>query len=112
MGSAAGGGRNGRSANDYLERVRRALAKHKKYPDEARKLKQEGTARIALVLARDGTVLNVRIADGSGFPLLDEASLQMARDASPVPRVPDDVEGDSVRIALPVTFSIGFFGRF
>jgi protein TonB len=66
---------------------------------------------ISLHLVRDGTVLGVQIAKPSGFPL-DEAASQMARDASPVPRVPDDVDGDSVKIALPVTFSLGFFGRF
>jgi protein TonB len=111
-GRAAGGGSKGRGANDYLERVRQALAKHKRYPDQAKKLKQEGTVRISLHLARDGTVLGAQIANGSGFPLLDEAAVQMARDASPVPRVPDDVDGETVRIALPVSFSIGFFGRF
>jgi protein TonB len=111
-GRAAGGGKTGRGANDYLERVRQALAKHKRYPEQARKLKQVGTVRISLHLARDGTVLGAQIATGSGFPLLDEAAVQMARDASPVPRVPDDVDGETVKIALPVTFEIGFFGRF
>jgi outer membrane biosynthesis protein TonB len=52
------------------------------------------------------------LVTGSGFPLLDEAAVPMARDASPVPRVPDDIDGDSVKIALRVTFEIGFFGRF
>ncbi len=111
-GKASGGGTKGRSANDYLERVRSALARHKKYPDQARKLKQEGTVSISLHIARDGTVLGAQIAQASGFPLLDEAALQMARDASPLPRVPDDVDGESVRIALPISYSLGFFGRF
>jgi outer membrane biosynthesis protein TonB len=43
------------------------------------------------------------LANGSGFPLLDEAAVQMARDASPVP-LPGDVEGETVKIALPVSF--------
>lgn len=111
-GKASGGGSKGRGAGDYLERVRAALARHKRYPEQARKLKQEGTVSISLHIARDGTVLAAQIAQGSGFALLDEAALQMARDASPVPRVPDEVDGESVRIALPISYSLGFFGRF
>jgi protein TonB len=97
--------------DDYLEKLRRWLAKHKKYPDEAHKKKQEGTVLVAFVLARDGTVLEARIERSSGFPLIDQAVLDMMRRASPVPPVPASYTGERLGIAMPVRFTIGFFEK-
>ena len=113
---AAGTGRgsfgDGRGlGDDYLDRLRRHLAKYKHYPPEAVKLKQEGTALVEFVLARDGTVLEAHIQRSSGFPLLDQATLEMIRNASPVPKVPDRFAGDRVSIAIPTGFKIGLFDK-
>lgn len=97
--------------DEYMERLRRWVAKFKKFPPEARKLKQEGTVVVAFVLARDGVVLDAQIERSSGFPLIDEAALAMLCGASPVPPVPPSYPGDRLSIALPVRYSIGFFGR-
>jgi protein TonB len=97
--------------DEYLERVRRWLAKHKKYPAEARKRKQEGSVVVEFVLARDGAVLDAQIERSSGFPLIDEAALDMLQRASPVPPVPPAYRGERLRIAIPVRFSLGFFER-
>jgi protein TonB len=94
-----------------MERLRRWLARFKKYPPDARKLKQEGTVVVAFVIARDGVLLDAQIERSSGFPLIDEAALAMLRDASPVPPVPPGYPGDRLSIAMPVRYSIGFFGR-
>jgi periplasmic protein TonB len=97
--------------DDYLDRLRRHLAKFKHFPSEAVKLKQEGTAIIEFVLARDGTVLEAHIQKSSGFPLLDQATLEMIHKASPVPPLPARVVGDRVSIAIPTGFKIGLFDR-
>ena len=97
--------------DDYLEKLRRWLARHKKYPEEAHKKKQEGTVLLAFVLARDGTVLEARIERSSGFPLIDQATLDMMRRASPVPPVPATYTGERLAIAMPVRFTIGFFEK-
>lgn len=97
--------------DDYLEKLRRWLAKYKKYPDEAHKKKQEGTVLVAFVLARDGTVLEARIERSSGFPLIDQATIDMMRRASPVPPVPASYTGERLAIAMPVRFTIGFFEK-
>ena len=122
-GAAAGPGRGAEGAgpgrfgadegpgDEYLEKLRRWLARHKKYPEEARRLKQEGTVSVSFVLARDGTVLEARIEAGSGFPALDQAVMDMLERASPVPPVPDAYPGARLEIVMPIRFSIGFFGR-
>jgi protein TonB len=117
VGTGAGGAGRGSCGDgrglgdDYLDRLRRHLAKYKHFPPEAVKLKEEGTALVEFVLARDGTVLEAHIQRSSGFPLLDQATLEMIRNASPVPKVPDRFVGDRVSIAIPTGFKIGLFDK-
>jgi protein TonB len=112
QGSGLGSFGNGQGpGDDYLNRVRRWLAKYKKYPPEALKRKQEGTVLIAFTLARDGTVLSVDIERSSGVPVIDQSVFEMMRRASPVPPVPPQYTGETLSIALPIRYSIGFFEK-
>jgi protein TonB len=97
--------------DDYLNRVRRWIAKYKKYPPEAMKRKQEGTVLVAFTLARDGTVLSVDIERSSGVPVIDQAVFDMMRRASPVPPVPPHYAGTTLSIAMPIRYSIGFLDK-
>jgi protein TonB len=49
------------------------LQSHKTYPDEARRLGQEGQARLRFTIARDGRVLDAVILDVTGSEVLDRA---------------------------------------
>ena len=119
--SGAGLGRKGTGAgafgqgegpgDDYLDRLRRWLAKYKRYPPDAIKRKQQGTVVVEFVLARDGTVLDAHIERSSGFPLLDRAVIELLDRASPVPPLPDRYEGERAKLALPIDFKLGFFAR-
>ena len=113
---AAGAGRgafgNGKGpGDDYLDRLRRHLAKYKRYPPEAVKQKQQGAVMVHFVLARDGTVLEASIARSSGFPLLDQAALDTLRRASPVPPLPPSFDGDKGALTTRLEFRIGLFDR-
>ena len=69
--------------------------------------KQEGSVIIAFTIARDGTIENAHIERGSGFPLLDEATLAMLKKASPVPPLPESYHGREARAALPINYKLG-----
>jgi periplasmic protein TonB len=97
--------------DDYLERLRRWLNQYKRYPEEAQKAKQEGELVLDFIILRDGTVVSPRIEQSSGFPLLDQAALDMLAAASPVPPLPAAYGADRAEIALPVDYSIGFLRR-
>jgi periplasmic protein TonB len=97
--------------DDYLERLRRWLNKYKRFPEEAQKQKQHGQLVVSFTILRDGTVRDPHVERSSGFPLLDDAALQMLRDASPVPPLPEKYRAPQVAVDLPVEFSIGFLER-
>jgi protein TonB len=92
--------------DEYLGSVRRHISQFKRYPAEALRAKQQGTVLVTFVLARDGTVLDARIERGSGFPLLDQAALDMLHNASPVPALRASYTGDRARLDIPVDFAI------
>lgn len=97
--------------DDYLDRLRRWLNKYKRYPDQAKKDKEQGHLVVAFTILRDGTVVDPRIEHSSGFPLLDQAALNMLHDASPVPPLPERYRASRLAVVLPVEFSIGLLDR-
>jgi protein TonB len=97
--------------DDYLDALRRWLAKFKKYPEAALKRKEEGQVVVSFVLARDGTILQSEIERSSGSGAIDRAAIAMLHDASPVPPVPERYRGERLRLTMPVNYEIGFFER-
>jgi protein TonB len=109
--AAVGNGSLEGPGDDYLDAVRRWVQRYRKYPDEAVKQKQEGVVQLGFKFARDGTVTDAWIEKSSGFPLLDQAALNMIHAASPIPKVPDRYKGDTLTLVMPENFRIGLFDR-
>ncbi len=49
------------------------------YPPESIKNKEEGTVSLEFTINADGSVSDVRVAKSSGYPRLDDASVEVAR---------------------------------
>jgi periplasmic protein TonB len=109
--AAVGNGSLTGPGDDYLEAVRRWVTRYRKYPDDAIKEKQEGTVALGFRFSRDGTVLDAWVERSSGFPLLDQAALNMIHAASPIPKVPERYAGDTLTLVMPENFKIGVFDR-
>ncbi len=89
---------------NYISTLRHSLERHKKYPYQARRLRQEGTATAYFELDRNGNVLESRLQKSSGFELLDKEVLAMIERAQPLPAMPDDMEKETLVMVLPVQF--------
>ena len=109
--AAIGDGSPNGLGDDYLEKVRRWVARYQKFPDEAAQKKQYGTAYVRIEIDPAGNVLDAQIEQSSGYPLLDDATLKMVHDASPLPKVPAAFKGDKLKIAIPANFKPGLFER-
>ena len=59
-----------------------------------------------LVVARDGSVVNVEVGR-HGPPALNVAALRMVDDAKPLPAFPDNLPLPRVRVVVPVSFRLG-----
>jgi protein TonB len=91
---------------DYLGRLRSWLERHKDYPRSSRLRREEGVAYLALTIDRSGTITKSNLAKSSGHPRLDEATLSIANRASPVPALPEDYDGDSLTIVVPMIYKL------
>lgn len=91
----------------YRARIRQAVDAHKHYPRLARRMGEEGTVLMAFTIGPDGRLLGVRVLEGSGSELLDEAALQAVRDAVPFPAFPAGTQRTRWEFTLPLTFSLG-----
>ena len=82
------------------------LEKHKDYPLVARRRGLEGVATLRVRIARDGHVLGTTMVQGSGEPMLDAATLDLASRADPFPRVPATIEGGEFEFTVPVEYRL------
>lgn len=91
---------------DFISLLAAHLARHKQYPVDARRRRVHGVVTVQFRVHADGMVDECSIIDSSGNRLLDAAALAMLRRAQPLPRIPPELALDSLRINLPVEFSL------
>ena len=103
--SAASGVGPGQSHSDsnYRGLVAAHLARHKRYPADARSRGDQGTAVVSFAFDGGGRVTRVSLARGTGFASLDQEVQAMVRRASPFPAPPG---GRGMSFTAPVTFRI------
>ncbi len=82
----------------------RHLEKHKRYPADAQRNRTEGVTYVLFTMTRDGRVLNARIERGSGNTVLDREGLELLTRAAPLPPLPHDQPGETLRLVVPVQF--------
>jgi protein TonB len=84
----------------------RHLERHKRYPPEAQRARQEGIAYVRFIVARDGRILVASIERGTGVPSLDKEGLDLLRRAEPLPPLPADQPGETVALIVPIQFAM------
>ncbi|BBI45189.1 energy transducer TonB [Pseudomonas syringae pv. actinidiae] len=83
------------------------LGKYKKYPEDARRRGMQGVARLRFVVDADGNVLSYSIANSSGSPALDRATMEMIRRAQPLPKPPKEIlNNGTIEILAPFVYSL------
>ena len=82
------------------------LKRHQIYPETALARRQQGTAVVFFEIDRLGRLLESRLEQSSGFPLLDREALAMLRRASPMPQAPAAITGQTYSALFPVEFQV------
>ncbi len=89
----------------------KAVAKHlgrfpPRYPAEALKAGQKGEALVAFRVDRKGQVISARVTKTSKSALLDHEAVALLHRAVPLPRMPDEMPGESLEFVIPVHFKM------
>lgn len=101
-----GSGAGGKGIANYQGRLAAWLNRHKRYPDRARRLRQEGTVRVSFTIDRNGRLLSQRLVGGSGHPLLDQEVQAMLKRANPMPAFPAGMNQSQLTVTVPIHFSL------
>jgi protein TonB len=101
---------NARESERRIEAWQKAIfahiVRHKLYPEEARKKNVKGEVVVLFLLDRRGGVSEVRVANGSGSTVLDQAAVEVLRRASPLPPPPADLRGERIELLLPMRYQL------
>ncbi|MBY6068876.1 TonB family protein [Leisingera aquaemixtae] len=100
--ATANPGREAKLRNVWGNKIRARIERRKRYPSGAR-----GQARVVLRLtvARDGRLLDHRIAKSSGSTVFDQAALAAVARAGRFPAAPKQLAASRIRLSLPVSFT-------
>jgi len=83
---------------DRMERIKR-------YPREARQKEWEGKVVLEAVIRQDGEILTVRIAESSGYTLLDQNAMDVMLEISPLP-LKHALGRSQVTILVPLNYRL------
>ncbi len=90
---------------DWLRAIAAWLAAHRTYPQQARREGEQGTVVLRLVIARDGTVRDATLLEGSGHADLDLASLAAVR-AARLPPAPTADAPAELTLRVPIRYAL------
>ena len=81
------------------------LQSHKRYPDEARRQREEGQVTVRFTVSRDGQLTEAQIVRGSGSDILDRAALATLRDGR-APPFPADMPQQQVTTTVTIRYRL------
>jgi protein TonB len=82
-----------------------ALERHKRYPSVARMNRWEGRVVVRVSVRRDGQLVNPEVEESSGYPVLDQAAVDVVQQASPLP-LKYALEQSLVPVSIPLTYQL------
>ena len=91
---------------NYLARLKAHLLPHRRYPEQARIWRLQGTAHIRFSLNGNGDIQKRQIHQTSGHVLLDKEALALLRRAEPMPPPPLKTGETLFHITLPILFAL------
>ncbi|WP_455375734.1 energy transducer TonB [Kaarinaea lacus] len=74
------------------------------FPDEAARAHLTGNLRMTVVVAADGSVLDIKITKHSGHKILDDAAVRIVKMAAPFARFPEDISKDYDQLVIVRTW--------
>lgn len=89
--------------NTYLSLIRSKIERNKYYPRYSKKMNHQGTSTVKMIIASDGSVLNITIVSSSGYNTLDKAALDAVKNTVPLPP-PSDYGLGKVSLNIPLCY--------
>ena len=95
-----------KSQVQYAGLLQAWFLKYKRYPHPARSRRQQGVVHVWFRVDTSGNVLEKRIETGSGYSILDKATLDLLDRASPLPPPPAPLHATDLTFTVPISYSL------
>lgn len=95
-----------RIEQDYLARLAALIERHRFYPRTSRRLREEGTVVLRLVLAQEGRFAELAVAESSGMERLDRAALETLEKVARFDPIPADLGRTRWSISVPISYRL------
>ncbi|MCX5707821.1 MAG: TonB family protein [Candidatus Omnitrophica bacterium] len=96
----------GGPAEEYVQLVSEYLSNNIFYPWAAKQAELQGTVVLNLHLAKAGDLLDSNISDSSGYSVLDENTMSIARRIAPYPSFPRDISEQDLWVQIPIVYNL------
>lgn len=90
----------------YAGEIQRKLNQYKQYPSSASMHNIEGLAVVSFTIDLEGGVGQIAMVESSGNHELDSEALSLPTRAAPFPKFPSFLRRQSIRLTLPIQFSL------
>jgi protein TonB len=94
----------------WTVRVNQQIQVKRRYPPASIARREQGRAEVAFTIDRQGRLVRSRIARSSGFAALDNAALELVRQAQPFPPPPAGLSVPHINLSLPVNYAFARCG--
>jgi protein TonB len=83
-----------------------ALEREKRYPRIARRRAISGSVTLQFAILPDGRVMDAKITHSSGHAVLNTATLQALKRASPMPPFPPSIKKHRLQVEVPIAYEV------
>jgi pilus assembly protein CpaC len=109
-GNPAAGGQqevvSGGPSEEYIQQVSEYLSNNIFYPWAAKQAELQGTVVLNLHLTKAGDLLDSNIGESSGYSILDENTMSIARRIAPYPSFPRDMSEQDLWVQIPIVYNL------
>lgn len=92
--------------NGYATAVQKRILDMLAYPQAAKESGFSGTTKLSLYLSYRGELLDAKLKESSGYKILDDNALSVARQVSSYPPFPSSIEEKEIWIDVPIVYRI------
>lgn len=89
---------------NYSKAVQIKILRAIYYPKIAKDAGWEGSAKLGLKISSEGNLRDAKVLQSSGYKILDDVALDVAKKQSPYPPFPPQIESEEVSVEVPVVF--------
>ena len=94
------------SLQDYTRVVQKRILDNLNYPNAAKEAGFQGIVKLSLHVSYSGELLDVAVKSSSGYAILDENAMGVARQVTPYPPFPPSIEQKDLWIEIPIVYQL------